>query len=44
MANTDILFYKKGSCESVEFIEDDSCGFYNNGTVHCKEFVEADVF
>jgi uncharacterized repeat protein (TIGR02543 family) len=37
---TDIYLYYNGECKAGEFIEDDSYGFYNNGTVHYTQFIE----
>lgn len=38
--STDIHLYNNGECRAGEFIEDDYCGFYKDGTVHYFQFIE----
>ena len=37
---TDICLYFNGECKAGEFIEDDSMGFNNDGTIHYVQFIE----
>ena len=37
---TNIRLYVSGECNASEFIEGDSFGFYNDGTVHYVQFIE----
>lgn len=37
---TDICLYVTGECKAAEFIEDDSCSFNSDGTVHYIQFIE----
>ena len=37
---TNIYLYNNGCCKASEFIEDDYCGFYNDGTVRYTQFIE----
>ncbi len=37
---TSICLYASGECKAGEFIEDDYCAFYKDGTVHYVQFIE----
>lgn len=35
-----VLLHDTGELECIEIVEDNECAFYNDGKVHCSEFIE----